>query len=49
MKNIYLCILTNQMKMNSFNDNITSFGAQYADATALKMLRVKELVKKEEN
>ena len=36
MKNVYLCILTNQRKMNSFNDNITSFGAPYADATASK-------------
>ena len=36
MKNVYLCILTNQMKMNSFNVYITSFGAPYADATASK-------------
>ena len=36
MKNVYLCILTNQMKMNSFNDYLISFGAPYADATASK-------------
>ena len=36
MKNVYLCILTNQMKMNSFNDYLISFGAPYADATAVK-------------